>query len=262
MRENHKRHKLQNTFIQDFRQMFTQEYPVYFSYPLDEERSLLTNLAASVRWQPYSGTYIVNEFYSSDASGLSITLPEIRIRKREGMWVHTDSEAETRLSLIVGRAIDIHEESGGSFMAVLEHYLDSTIKLHNADCGNIQLFDPQAGMIQMLAHRGFQKSFVDYFKYVSADDGTVCGNAMRHRDINFVSDIMQDEAYVPHREIIRSAGIHSVKSYPLVLPDNSFAGVISAHWKRTVSEEQLPDASPSLTGLTRFLQENKTRHLI
>lgn len=242
--------------------MFTQQYPVNFSYPLDEERAFTIDLAASISWQPYSGTYIVSEFQSMQPTKVDITLPELRIRKRDGIWVHTDSGAETSLSVIVGRAIEAHEETEGSFMAVLDMYLDKTIEFHGADCGNIQLFDPQTGMIQMLAHRGFQKSFVDYFKYVSAGDGTVCGDAMRSRKINFVQDVMQEPAYMPHRDIIRSAGIHSVKSYPLVLADNSFAGVISTHWKRLVDEEKLPDASPMLEKLCGFLQLNKSEETL
>lgn len=242
--------------------MFTQQYPVHFSYLLDEEQLLCVNLAASIRWQPYSGTYIVSDFKGTNADGVPITLPEIRIRKQEKIWVHTDSEADTRLSRMIGRAIEAHEESEGSFMTVLEHYLEKAIRFHGADCGNIQLYDPRAGMIQLLAHRGFQRSFVDYFKYVSPDDGTVCGNAMRHRAVSFVPDVMRDEAFIPHREVMRSAGVRSVKSYPLMLPDNSFAGVISTHWKRLVDKEQLKDARPALTGLTQFLQQSKTENLL
>jgi hypothetical protein len=35
-------------------------------------------------------------------------LPPIRIEKKEGQWVHTDSDKETDLSVAIGRAIDVH----------------------------------------------------------------------------------------------------------------------------------------------------------
>jgi hypothetical protein len=35
-------------------------------------------------------------------------LPPIRIKKKEGQWVHTDSDKETDLSVAIGHAIDIH----------------------------------------------------------------------------------------------------------------------------------------------------------
>lgn len=239
--------------------MFIQEYPVRFSYAIDDENALFIHLTASVRWQPYSGTYIINEFTGANSADFSVTLPEIRICKREGIWVHTDSEAETGLSLAVGKAIDEHEESEGSFLAVLDSYLDMIIAFHDADCGNIQLFDPKANAIQIMAYRGFNKTFLDYFKYVSADDGTVCGNAMRFRRINFMPDLLEDPAYIPHRDVIRNAGIRSVVSYPLILEDGVFAGVISTHWKTVVCNKEMPDASKSLAGLTRFLQQYRSK---
>ncbi|MGN6419414.1 MAG: GAF domain-containing protein [Pseudobacter sp.] len=239
--------------------MFTQEYPVRFSYAIDENDTLLIHLTASVHWQPYSGTYIINEFTGAKAAGFGITLPEIRICKRESVWVHTDSEAETRLSLAVGKAIDEHQESEGSFLAVLDDFLAKTIAFHGADCGNIQLFDLRSNVIQIMAHSGFNKTFLDYFKYVSADDGTVCGNAMRFRSVNFVPDLLEDPAYIPHRDVIRNAGIRSVLSYPLILEDGAFAGVISTHWKRVLGEQEIPVPSADLGGLIHFLQQYRVK---
>lgn len=239
--------------------MFTQEYPVHFSYAIDDESLLLIHLTASVRWQPYSGTYIINRYIRTEAVDFNVTLPEIRICKRDALWVHTDSEAETRLSLAIGQAIEDHEESEGSFLAGLDDFLGETIAYHNADCGNVQLFDPASNTIQIMAHHGFNKLFLDYFRYVSADDGTVCGNAMRFQRVSFVRDILEDPAYIPHRDVIRNAGIRSVLSYPLILEDGAFAGVISTHWKRVLGNQEIPDASADLSGLTSFLEEYRLK---
>lgn len=235
--------------------MFTQEYPVRFSYAIDDENALYIHLSASVRWQPYSGTYIINEFSGVSTGDFVVSLPEMRICKREGVWVHTDSEAETRLSLAVGQAIDDHEESEGSFLAGLDDLLGEAVAIHDADCGNIQLYDPASNTIQIMAHHGFNKLFLDYFKYVSAEDGTACGNAMRFQRVNFMADLLEDPAYIPHRDVIRNAGIRSVISYPLILENGVFAGVISTHWKTVVCKKQIPDASEILNSLTAFLQQ-------
>jgi len=47
-------------------------------------------------------------------------------------------------------------------------------RLQNADFGNVQLYDPETKTLEIVAHRGFQRSFLDYFSSVN-EPGAACG---------------------------------------------------------------------------------------
>ena len=69
--------------------------------------AVLIRLAADVEKHHSQVYYVVKNFQGPGRPG-SI-LPDIRIRKLENRWVHSDSEWPSDLAEAVGRAIDQHE---------------------------------------------------------------------------------------------------------------------------------------------------------
>jgi hypothetical protein len=51
------------------------------------------------------GTYIVKEIRTA-RNGTGSVLPPVIIKRKNGVWVHVDSEKETEWSLAIGKAID------------------------------------------------------------------------------------------------------------------------------------------------------------
>lgn len=114
----------------------------------------------------------------------------------------------------------------------LAHFLEQAIQFEEADMGNIQLFDPEKKVLEIVAHKGFKSDFLTHFKEVKAFDTSVCGRAMGMGAPLIVGDVTLDESFAPHRAIAQSAGFRSVKSVPIVTADHLFIGMISFHCHR------------------------------
>jgi hypothetical protein len=110
----------------------------------------------------------------------------------------------------------------------LQTMLDTSIALDRAQLGNVQLYDRDAGTLRIVAQRGFQRPFLDHFRVVRAQEGSVCSRALRG-DAVVVEDITSDRLFVPHREIARDAGFSSVRSTPLFEDGRNLVGMLSTH---------------------------------
>lgn len=113
----------------------------------------------------------------------------------------------------------------------LEEVLAATVQMLEADFGNIQLLDPKRGVLTIEAQRGFERSFLECFREVSATDNSACGRRLRPGERIFIEDIETDALYAPMRDIARAAGYRAVQSTPLISRDGASLGMISTHWR-------------------------------
>jgi signal transduction histidine kinase/ActR/RegA family two-component response regulator len=104
--------------------------------------------------------------------------------------------------------------------------------MHGADMGNVQLYDPQAQTLAIVAQRGFRQDFLDFFHTVSADDDTSCGRAVRSGGRAVIEDVQADPAYAPYRQVAAAAGYRAVQSTPLRSRRGELLGVLSTHFRR------------------------------
>lgn len=114
----------------------------------------------------------------------------------------------------------------------LQEMLLATIDLLDADLGNAQLLDVEQGVLRIAAHQGFKQAFLDFFREVSAQDGSACGRALRSRQVVVVEDVATEPSFAPFLEVAREAGFRAVVSMPLVGYDGQPLGVLSAHFRR------------------------------
>jgi PAS domain S-box-containing protein len=113
---------------------------------------------------------------------------------------------------------------------LLEEVLASTITLNKADFGNVQLYNPKTRALEIVAHRGFRRDFLDYFASVQ-DEGAACGRAISRGERIIIEDVLTDPAFEPHRAIAASAGFRSVHSTPLFSRNGQPLGMISTHFR-------------------------------
>ena len=97
----------------------------------------------------------------------------------------------------------------------LQEVLDATIELQGADFGNVQLYDQASGTLRIVAHRGVDQKFLDYFESVDASDTSACGLALRAGARIIIEDVNSHPDHEPHRGIAASTGYRSVQSTPL-----------------------------------------------
>jgi PAS domain S-box-containing protein len=117
------------------------------------------------------------------------------------------------------------------FQSLLEEVLDATIALQSADFGNIQLYNPERRALEIVAQRGFQQDFLEYFRSVD-ETGAACGRAMEFRERVIIDDVETDSEFEPHRHIARSAGFRAVQSTPLFSRSGEFLGMLSTHFRQ------------------------------
>src|SRR4029077_10175005 len=86
---------------------------------------------------------------------------------------------------------------------LLEEFLNATIELQNADFGNVQLYNPQTQALEIVAQRGFQPDFLDYFS-TGRGAGAACGQALRRGERVIIEDVQTDPGFEPHRQIAAS----------------------------------------------------------
>jgi len=80
-----------------------ESFDIAFDYVL-EGISTPVHLNACVAIHPSDTYYTVSGISTRNGH----VLPDQHIKKRKGRWVHKDSELESELSKIIGRAIDLY----------------------------------------------------------------------------------------------------------------------------------------------------------
>jgi signal transduction histidine kinase len=114
--------------------------------------------------------------------------------------------------------------------AVLEEALTATIEIQQADFGNVQLCNPESQALEIVAQRGFDAEFLEYFAEI-VDSSAPCGRAMQTRSRVVIEDVRTDEQFAPHRHVASATGFRAVQSTPLFSHGGEILGMISTHFK-------------------------------
>jgi PAS domain S-box-containing protein len=136
-------------------------------------------------------------------------------------------EAITRLHALSTRLL-----SANNLTKALDDVLENAIVTSGADFGNIQLYNPQIGALEIVAQRGFRQDFLDHFRTVRIDEGSACAQAMQSGQRIIIEDVNLDPAYQRHRAIAGAAGYRAVQSTPLKSRDGRILGMLSTHFRR------------------------------
>jgi PAS domain S-box-containing protein len=135
-------------------------------------------------------------------------------------------EAMTRLHALSTRLL-----CADNLSTALDDVLENAIMTSGADFGNVQLYNPQIGALEIVAQRGFRQDFLDYFRMVRVDDGSACAQAMQSGDRIIIEDVELDPAYEPHRQVAAAAGYRAVESTPIKSRGGSILGMLSTHFR-------------------------------
>ena len=135
--------------------------------------------------------------------------------------------------------------------------LDLVMKVTNTDLGNIQVLDSRAGGLKIVAQRGFESEFLDFFRDVRGDEAA-CGTAMRARQRVLVEDVATSPVFVerPAQEILLRAGVQAVQSTPL-LAGGDLVGIISTHFR---SRHRVPEHRLRLVDIVSRQTAQLVRH--
>jgi signal transduction histidine kinase len=157
---------------------------------------------------------------------------ERRVRERTAEL----AQSEERLSADLDAMCRLHALSTrlltcGSLRTGLDDVLVNAILTCKADFGNIQLHNPNSGALEIVAQRGFDQHFLDYFRTVRVDEGSACAQAIQSGERVIVEDVQLDPAFEPHRPIAAAAGFRAVQSTPLKNAAGRVMGMLSTHFR-------------------------------
>jgi PAS domain S-box-containing protein len=125
---------------------------------------------------------------------------------------------------------------------ILYEVLDAIMELQGADFGNVQLYDEATASLKIVAHRGLDQSFLDYFAVVDASDTSACGRALCSGARIVIEDVNNDPDFAPHRATAASSGFRAIQSTPLLdRVSGKPVGMLSTHFRepRCPSEQEL-----------------------
>jgi PAS domain S-box-containing protein len=179
------------------------------------------------------GEWVENHMYPSRDGGLVTFQRYVTKRKQtEEELAALRDELANDLSTM----ISLHEFSTRflekvELQPLLEEVLDATIALQNADFGNVQLYDSETKGLRIVAQRGFQQDFLDYFSHVH-EDSAACGRALQNQQRIIIQDVQTDPRFAPHRQIAAAAGYRAVQSTPLLSRSGEPLGMLSTHFRQ------------------------------
>jgi len=140
----------------------------------------------------------------------------------------TDLDAMTRLHRL--STSFVRED----LAAVLEEVVATAIAITGADMGNLQLLDRSTGRLNIVAHRGHEKWWMDFFSSVADGKGASCGAALEQRTRVVVEDVTTSPVFVGTAalDVQLRAGVRAAQSTPLVSSSGAVVGMISTHWRK------------------------------
>ena len=116
--------------------------------------------------------------------------------------------------------------------STLYEVLDATIEMQGADFGDVQLYDEATGTLKIVAHRGVDQDFLDYFATVDASETSACGLALRSGARIIMEDVNCHPDFACHRSIAASTGFRAVQSTPLFDRNSGKPlGMLSTHFR-------------------------------
>jgi GAF domain-containing protein len=120
---------------------------------------------------------------------------------------------------------------------VWDWVLEAALSVGSANYANIQLVHPRLPGLELIAQRGFQRPFLEFFRFV-ADHHSACGMALKRQRPVLVNDVANSPifAHTPQLEVILDAGVRAVKSFPLISCKGQTLGMLSVHYAQPNGE--------------------------
>ncbi len=108
-----------------------------------------------------------------------------------------------------------------------------------SDAASIQVLDPTANQLKLMAWRGFHFESAKFWDWVRADTGSSCGRALGAGERIIVPDMDQFDGELEDVEAYRRSNLLSVQSTPLRAFSGQVVGMLSTHWqaRREISSD-------------------------
>jgi GAF domain-containing protein len=125
-----------------------------------------------------------------------------------------------------------HDPGDQQWRAFFDLLLEEAVAAAGAERGTLQLMDDPTRSLRIVASRGFDLPFLEFFAAVRENDDSACARTLRERGRIIVPDITQSEIFsgTPSGDVLRTANVRAVQSTPLFDRYGRQIGALSTHW--------------------------------
>lgn len=124
---------------------------------------------------------------------------------------------------------------------MLDNLLQHAMMMCETKAGTLQLVNETNNTLEIAASFGLCDEFIDHFRIVTCDDGSVCGRALQKRETIFIKDLTTDRSFAKHLNHALQNNVRAVQSTPLITSSGKIVGMISVHFAtpRKISKKTL-----------------------
>lgn len=115
---------------------------------------------------------------------------------------------------------------------IYNEILDAAISVTHASKGTMQLSEQNSDYLNIVAHRGFDKPFLQHFEKVTSGHAA-CGWAFKYKQRVIVEDVEMSPIFMgtPDLQVLLNEGVTAVQSTPMISSSGGFLGVLATHYK-------------------------------
>lgn len=113
---------------------------------------------------------------------------------------------------------------------LLDNLVHHAMMMNQTKAGTIQLINKKNKTLEIAASYGLSREFVEHFKIVTCEDGSVCSRALAKGETVFIEDLSTDVLFARHLNLALQNNITAVQSTPLISSRGESIGMISVHF--------------------------------
>ena len=116
---------------------------------------------------------------------------------------------------------------------MLDNILQQAMLMNGTRAATLQILNKTDHSLEIAASFGLSDEFIEHFKKVTVNDGSVCSRALQSGETVFIGDITQDKLFARHLYLAMSNHINAVLSTPLICSKGHVVGMMSTHFRIT-----------------------------
>ena len=113
---------------------------------------------------------------------------------------------------------------------VFDNLLQQAMIICGTKAGTLQLINKKNNTLEIVSSFGLSPEFIEHFKVVTCDDGSVCERALQKKETIFIEDLTTDRFFAKHLYLALQNNIIAVRSTPLITSVGNVMGMISVHF--------------------------------
>jgi anti-anti-sigma factor len=177
-----------------------------------------------------------------DATGLRFLINAQRRARaaHRRLIVRRPSRSVRRMIELTGawQLLSVEDADAGPFAGhadaalagILDAAIEAAVRVARADMATAQLIDRSTGALRIVAQRGFNSPFLDYFELVT-DGESVFGTAVRSGQPVWIPDVARSSilADTPALDVLLDTGVRALACVPAPAPEGQLLAMLSLH---------------------------------